>query len=40
MHRRAHIDLSQPADALMTEIKAVVDRYGETGYVDPRLLRN
>jgi catechol 2,3-dioxygenase-like lactoylglutathione lyase family enzyme len=36
----AHIDLTQPVDALMTEIKSVVDRYGETGYVDPRLLRN
>jgi catechol 2,3-dioxygenase-like lactoylglutathione lyase family enzyme len=36
----AHIDLTQPVEALMAEIKAVVERYGETGYVDPRLLRN
>jgi hypothetical protein len=36
----AHIDLSQPVDAMMREIEAVVARHGETGYVGPRLLRN
>jgi hypothetical protein len=36
----AQIDLSRPVDELMTEIKAYVERYGETGYVDPELLRN
>ncbi len=36
----AQIDLTRPVDELMTEIAACVARYGETGYVDPALLRN
>jgi catechol 2,3-dioxygenase-like lactoylglutathione lyase family enzyme len=36
----AQIDLTRPVDALMTEIKAYVEKYGATGYVDPVLLRN
>ena len=36
----SQIDLSRPVDELMTEIKACVAQYGETGYVDPALLRN
>jgi catechol 2,3-dioxygenase-like lactoylglutathione lyase family enzyme len=36
----AQIDLSRPVDELMTEIKACVEKYGATGYVDPALLRN
>jgi catechol 2,3-dioxygenase-like lactoylglutathione lyase family enzyme len=36
----AQIDLSRPVDELMTAIKTDVERYGETGYVDPALLRN
>jgi catechol 2,3-dioxygenase-like lactoylglutathione lyase family enzyme len=34
------IDLSRPAEELMKEISESVARYGETGYVDPALLRN
>ena len=36
----AQIDLTRPVDELMTEIKAHVNTYGATGYVDPVLLRN
>jgi catechol 2,3-dioxygenase-like lactoylglutathione lyase family enzyme len=36
----AQIDLTRPVDELMSEIKTYVDAYGETGYVDPVLLRN
>jgi catechol 2,3-dioxygenase-like lactoylglutathione lyase family enzyme len=36
----AQIDLSRPVDELMIEIKEYVVEYGETGYVDPALLRN
>ena len=31
---------SRPVDELMTGIKAYVEKYGDTGYVDPALLRN
>ncbi len=34
------IDLSRPVEELMKEISESVARYGETGYVDPALLRN
>jgi catechol 2,3-dioxygenase-like lactoylglutathione lyase family enzyme len=36
----AQIDLTLPADELMAQIAASVAEYGETGYVDPALLRN
>jgi catechol 2,3-dioxygenase-like lactoylglutathione lyase family enzyme len=36
----AQIDLARPVAELMAEIKASVNEYGATGYVDPVLLRN
>lgn len=36
----AQIDLTRPVDELMTQIAASVAEYGETGFVDPVLLRN
>lgn len=36
----AQIDLTRPVDELMTQIAASVEKYGDTGYVDPALLRN
>ena len=37
---RGRTDLTRPVDELMAEIKACVAQYGETGFVDPVLLRN
>jgi catechol 2,3-dioxygenase-like lactoylglutathione lyase family enzyme len=36
----APIDLSRPVADLLSDIKACVEAYGSTGYVDPVLLRN
>ncbi len=36
----AQIDLTRPVDELLAEIRDHVGKYGETGYVDPVLLRN
>ena len=34
------VDLTRPMDELLAEIRAHAAQYGETGYVDPELLRN
>jgi catechol 2,3-dioxygenase-like lactoylglutathione lyase family enzyme len=36
----APVDLTRAPEELIAEIKAHVARYGETGFVDPALLRN
>lgn len=34
------LDLSRPVDELMVEIREYAEKYRDTGYVDPALLRN
>ena len=36
----APVDLTRPADELIAEIREHVAKYGDTGFVDPQLLRN
>jgi len=36
----APVDLERPPEEILADIRAHVAQYGETGFVDPSLLRN